>query len=1134
MHAAKRVRMEAARRRFFPHDALRATQRAERRATRALFELRQSNPQKYDAASKRASRSWADNAIRDAANASDKALHSAARWANDRLYEQGHSRLNQVGMGPTADTTKITREAIDLAANTPSGVYMSGAAGVEAANRLARKKLGRRVLPGGVGYGRGKKLVKNFEDTSALYAAARGRWGEAAKRAETRPLTTALELSGVKALVGRSVGAAGRAGATAVGKRGGGFASTSRPNLKLYTHEETHGARGPEVQREYSRDVINKGLQKAYERHVRKGSLRGRKTGTQRRPGRDPHVDVGTRLVPPNPLGKGRGSAPIRQRLKRRVDTRVFQHRRALERRRTQAIRDTKQALKAKDARREQALRAAQADKIRTELRARAQDMAPEARKQLRALLAKDDERLLQSVARHKDPEVKALHKMEATDEDALQVAAARAHREGVEGNQQLIGDEFGVGPHLASESKVAKWAEANRPGVDLVPFKVANRQWVAMPRVVKNRFDEHAAVTASPMLGRLNRATGVFKDVVLTSASPDKWLGGNVGDIGIRTLAEGITPLDIIRGRALDTRLQREGLQGQQASQALHQGGLYTTSGEGILGEPLGTSRIGGMSTAQKLNVPGHVWRAWKKGVYTVEHAIETIPLYGRTGKALRRDVGRRDQAPREASAPTVRATPDQFARAIAKVRGGKGYLTKYSKKDYQDMELHLAPDGKSGFALRGDELVNLFALPGAKFRGTAMLRAAEDRGAMRLDATSHAGAGLEKFYGDRGWKLDREEPWNPQYGSPPETGQRVVYMSRDVGGDAGMKLSLRSLLKLSEQQLDNYARGIATDRAMEARLQKNVEDVIGRWGKVSPTMRRTLTLAPFAQWLGAATRYVLVTLPVHHPIKTGVLAGVMQMTEAERKRLGLSYFAPLDQRAPDYQMGMLPIKVGMNKYGPVVQGVRTSRMTSFGTAASNPWNIPEFLMPQISSGLNALRGQSFTGEPLTYPASAGRRMEGLPMEPPDRLNVAIGAQAESMIPFASAFRRAILEQGRPSEPSSTILTPEVRQKFDYKNKRFYTPPAPGMWPGIREWLGPYVGPPFADLSRIYTLGAGRDIERSQQTMEQLGEWNKRRKAKAKARASYGPSPAQDDFWGGGPPHPNATPSPDQNDFWK
>jgi hypothetical protein len=301
-------------------------------------------------------------------------------------------------------------------------------------------------------------------------------------------------------------------------------------------------------------------------------------------------------------------------------------------------------------------------------------------------------------------------------------------------------------------------------------------------------------------------------------------------------------------------------------------------------------------------------------------------------------------------------------------------------------------------------------------------------------------------------------------------------------------MRTDLKTMLQLHDQQIDAFAGRMASDRAVEARLQKITEDVIGRWGKVSPTMRRALVIAPFAQWLGAATRYTFVTLPVHHPIKTALLAGINEMTGEERKALGLSYYLPRDKQVYDYQMGTLPLEVGKNDYGPVVEGIRTARMTSLGTAASVPGNFGEFLFPQFAGPLDAWAGTSFTGEQLVYPdwwPEVEKRR--LPLPPDERHKIGLGALMESTIPFASAFRRSILEEGKPAEPYSTILTPATRKKWD-KDAKAYIENKGTRTGGILEWLTP-----FAPKSRLYTYGAGKAIEEQGITSETLEKWRKR-----------------------------------------
>lgn len=331
------------------------------------------------------------------------------------------------------------------------------------------------------------------------------------------------------------------------------------------------------------------------------------------------------------------------------------------------------------------------------------------------------------------------------------------------------------------------------------------------------------------------------------------------------------------------------------------------------------------------------------------------------------------------------------------------------------------------------------------------------------------------------------------PQYGA---VGKEFRKDTSRRAADANVKTSLRTLLRLHDQQIDHYAKNLAADRALEARIQKATEDVVGRWGKVSPTMRRVLGLAPFAQWLGAATRYVAVTLPAHHPIKTAVMAGIAEMTLEERKKLGLSFMLPKDRQVPGYQMGSLPTVIGRNEYGPTLKGLGTSRLTSFGTFGAMPEDLPNFILPQFSGTMNALSGTAFTGERLLYPEWwPDKRLRGLELDKDMASLVAIGSLVETMVPFASAARRSVLEQGRPSEPFSTVLTPNTRKKRNPDTKKWEDPPGdPGA--GLAKWASPSV---FRKPSTILTNGDINQIERTVVGREYLEDLQKRRKTKPK-----------------------------------
>jgi hypothetical protein len=579
--------------------------------------------------------------------------------------------------------------------------------------------------------------------------------------------------------------------------------------------------------------------------------------------------------------------------------------------------------------------------------------------------------------------------------------------------------------------------------------------KWILMPEDVVFRLREHAKVTPH---GPIHGLTNLFKDVVLTTSSPARWIGGNITDVGMRTAFAGITPLDIIRGRRVVRGAAQKGLQGEQAASAVSGGGLYHASE--ALSRSFRPSAVG--ETAAR-TVGAAPWRAWKGGVYAIEHFIEELPQWGTVGKAMREDTGR--------SVP------------------GQPHRTKSAELAAAEAELkQLSPTG---------DLVDIRrSIPGQRAQRMTdeKLREATEKAAKAEQQWYHVAEGLPKGKdADLGATMEvatmaQRTRWEHDVYVAEARRRRALKQPDAVRKQDGeMKRSLKTLIKLHDKQIDNFATRLATDRAVEGRIQALTEDVIGRWGKVSPTMRRALIVAPFAQWLGAATRYTYVTLPSKHPIKTGILAGITEMTEEERRKLGLSYFLPRDKQVQDYQMGTLPLYVGKNKYGPVVSGIRTARMTSLGTAAGTPGNLGEFLFPQFAGALDAWAGTSFTHEHLVYPEWwPEKNLRGLPLPPDMTQKVGLGALIESMVPFASAFRRSVLDKGRAAEPYSTILSPAQRKKWDEEHEQ-YVANKGTILGGVLEWLTP-----FAPNSKLYTYGAGKSITESRIANEKLDEWSR------------------------------------------
>lgn len=89
--------------------------------------------------------------------------------------------------------------------------------------------------------------------------------------------------------------------------------------------------------------------------------------------------------------------------------------------------------------------------------------------------------------------------------------------------------------------------------------------------------------------------------------------------------------------------------------------------------------------------------------------------------------------------------------------------FLTRYVAEDYEKKQtsLYLSEDGRCGFGLNPDgELISVFSLE--KGRGKALVKAAVAHGAKYL---SCLGQKLQILYGDAGFQVMREYPWDDAY---------------------------------------------------------------------------------------------------------------------------------------------------------------------------------------------------------------------------------------------------------------------------------------------------------------------------------------------------------------------------------
>lgn len=116
------------------------------------------------------------------------------------------------------------------------------------------------------------------------------------------------------------------------------------------------------------------------------------------------------------------------------------------------------------------------------------------------------------------------------------------------------------------------------------------------------------------------------------------------------------------------------------------------------------------------------------------------------------------------------------------------------YDKADYEGMRLFLTEDGDAGFALKGDDIVSVFADESQRGAGNAILQLAVQEGGRRLDAFDTV---LPALYAVHGFKPVARVRWNDEYapeGWSKETFKDfnkgepdVVFMVHDPASFAG-----------------------------------------------------------------------------------------------------------------------------------------------------------------------------------------------------------------------------------------------------------------------------------------------------------------------------------------------------------
>jgi hypothetical protein len=162
----------------------------------------------------------------------------------------------------------------------------------------------------------------------------------------------------------------------------------------------------------------------------------------------------------------------------------------------------------------------------------------------------------------------------------------------------------------------------------------------------------------------------------------------------------------------------------------------------------------------------------------------------------------------------------PAEFRQAIQASKnkskfGAAVYV--YDEADYANMRLFISEDGKSGFALKGNDIVSVFS--GLKGAANSMLQLAVDEGGRKLDAFDTV---LPEIYADNGFKVVARVGWNDEYS--PEGWDKAAFSNFNNGEPdvVFMVYDPANASELGGEQIAAYEEGVAAqDAAIETAPQ-------------------------------------------------------------------------------------------------------------------------------------------------------------------------------------------------------------------------------------------------------------------------------------------------------------------------
>jgi hypothetical protein len=167
---------------------------------------------------------------------------------------------------------------------------------------------------------------------------------------------------------------------------------------------------------------------------------------------------------------------------------------------------------------------------------------------------------------------------------------------------------------------------------------------------------------------------------------------------------------------------------------------------------------------------------------------------------------------------------------------------------------------------------------------------------------------------------------------------------------------------------------------------LAHTLNEWYGDFQTATPSTRAAQVISPFFTWYKNALKFIYHTLPVHHPIKTGILAALEGATEEQRLAEGQGYTKTLGLRPEGLQATQQGSVPSLRKNG---NRWEVQYYTPQGSVSKGVEGLGD-IFPYLEEPLAILKGRS---------SFTGRELPGHP-EGIERVLLAFGSLAESFIP--------------------------------------------------------------------------------------------------------------------------------------